>query len=76
MNGICGNRQLFIPQSTDAFQTVMEAAEIPKRAQTLRIWTDYERFNQTYFWSDIAKGWWSSIDQNQFGFQLDYSLTF
>ena len=32
----------------------------------VRLWTDYERLNQTHFWSETAKVWWSSKNNSQF----------
>ena len=37
-----------------------------------RLWTDYERFNETHFWSDIASSWWSQIDESQINSDGDY----
>ena len=31
-----------------------------------RLWTDYERLNQTHFWSETAKVWWTSKNNSQF----------
>ena len=31
----------------------------------VRLWTDYERLNQTHFWSETAKLWWSSKNHSQ-----------
>ena len=30
--------------------------------QPVRIWTDYERFNRTHFWSKTANEWWQNVD--------------
>ena len=30
--------------------------------QPVRIWTDYERFNRTHFWSKTANEWWQKVD--------------
>ena len=35
--------------------------------QPLRIWTDYQRMNETFFWSDTAQTWWSGLNENQLG---------
>ena len=37
-----------------------------------RLWTDYERFNETHFWSDIASSWWSDNDESQINYYEDY----
>ena len=37
-----------------------------------RLWTDYKRFNETHFWSDIASNWWSQIDESQVNSDGDY----
>ena len=31
-----------------------------------RLWTDYERHNQTHFWSETAKVLWTSKNNSQF----------
>ena len=31
-----------------------------------RLWTDYERLNQTHFWSETVKVWWTSKNNSQF----------
>ena len=36
------------------------------RTYSERLWTDYERLNQTHFWSETAKVWWTSKNNSQF----------
>lgn len=64
----CGSKKIFIPSSKDEFITALKSQQTSDLEQPLRIWTDYRRTNGTFFWSDIAKKWWSNQNENQFGF--------
>ena len=51
----------------------MRPRHLPQATETLfiltsfeRLWTDYERLNQTHFWSETAKVWWTSKNDSQF----------
>ena len=62
---VCGSEKLFIPTSKDEFITAMKSQRISDLEQPLRIWTDYTRNNETYFWSNTAQSWWSHHNENQ-----------
>ena len=36
-----------------------------KLDQPTRIWTDYQRFNETFFWSATALQWWTFENEHQ-----------
>ena len=40
-----------------------------------RLWTDYERINQTHFWSRIVNDWWNNKNNSQFmSFDDEYTV--
>ena len=65
---VCGSDKLFIPASKYEFITAMKSQQTSDLEQPLRIWTDYTRTNESFFWSDTAKTWWSNQNENQSGF--------
>ena len=65
---VCGSDRLFIPTSKYEFITAMKSQQTSDLEQPLRIWTDYTRTNESFFWSDTAKTWWSNQNENQSGF--------
>ena len=71
---VCGSEKLFIPTSKDEFITAMKSQQTSDLKQPHRIWTDYTRMNQTFFWSDTAQGWWSNRNENQLGFHEPYEF--
>ena len=55
-------KSLFIPQSDNDFADIvrnMENDVYNKGSSSVKFWTDYQRLNETHFWSDIANTWWS-----------------
>ena len=63
---VCGNKQLFIPTSKDELISIAKITrKLPQTNQPVRIWTDYRRINETFFWSDTAKAWWSHTQKHQ-----------
>ena len=50
----------------------MKSIQTSDLVQPLRIWTDYQRTNETFFWSDTARGFWSTQNENQLGFHQSY----
>ena len=47
--------------------TIMKSKQKLDLGRPLRIWTDYQRTNQTFFWSDTAQSLWSTQNENQLG---------
>ena len=43
-------------------QKAIENIEMAHFEQPLLIWTDYEMFNETHFWSNTGQNWWSKLD--------------
>ena len=60
----CKNSSFFVPKPTDNLRTLASKFKMDHLAPPINIWTDYERFNRTHFWSDTAKEWWS-FDRDQ-----------
>ena len=69
---VCSSEKLFIPTSKDEFLTAMKSQRTSDLEQPLRIWTDYTRTNETFFWSYTAQSWWSNQNENQLGFNKSY----
>ena len=58
----CKNSTFYVPESTNDLDKVMANIKTESLPQPIRIWTDYERFNRTHFWSATADRWWSLKD--------------
>ena len=47
--------------------------------KTIRFWTDFQRTNETHFWSEISNTWWSQCNRstllNQFFSKFPGSVT-
>ena len=71
----CQNSSLYIPKSTDHLETVMAKIKIQQYEQPIRIWTDFKRLNNTHFWSETGKFWWSTVDVQGPG-GLNYRMAF
>ena len=77
LNEICGNKTIFIPESN--IQLAAATTSLQKYNNLLRytsvdsvydeaktkIFTDYKRKNETHFWSDTAKNWYSKNDSQR-----------
>ena len=69
----CGSKKLFIPTSKNDLMKVMKLKRTDPN-QTLWVWSDYRRINETFFWSDTAKAWWSHENEHQERFCQCYRL--
>ena len=59
----CGNWHFYVPKTVDDLESVMKTIKIGHLEQPVRIWTDYDRFNKTHFWSKTATYWWNHLNQ-------------
>ena len=71
----CQNSSLYIPKSTDHLEKIMAKINIQQYKQPIRIWTDFKRLNNTHFWSETGKFWWSTVDVQGPG-GLNYRMAF
>ena len=46
----------------DDLRKITSKIKMDHLEQPVRIWTDYERFNRTHFWSKTANEWWQKVD--------------
>ena len=58
----CENSSFFVPKSIDDLRKITSKIKMDHLEQPVRIWTDYERFNRTHFWSKTANEWWQNVD--------------
>ena len=58
---ICENSTLYVPKTLENLTQVMRTIQLDHLEQPVRIWTDYERFNATHFWSNSAQNWWRTF---------------
>ena len=62
-NKKCENSSFFVPKSIEDLKRITTKININRLEQPVRIWTDYERFNTSHFWSKSAKQWWINLDE-------------
>ena len=65
----CENSSLFVPKTEKDLKNALHKITIDHLdtgcfdCEPIRIWTDYERLNETHFWSATANHWLSALDQ-------------
>ena len=62
----CENSSFFVPKSMDDLRKITPKIKMDHLEQPVRIWTDYERFNRSHFWSETANEWWQSVNHGGF----------
>ena len=50
----------------DDLRKITSKIKMDNLEQPVRIWTDYERFNRSHFWSETANEWWQSVNHGGF----------
>ena len=48
----------------DDLEKITSKIKMDHLEQPVRIWTDYERFNRSHFWSETANEWWQSVNHS------------
>ena len=61
----CATNKLFIPASKDDLNKVKLTKRTSKLDQPTRIWTDYQRINETFFWSATALQCWTCENEHR-----------
>ena len=59
----CENSSFYVPKTTADWENVNFTVDIDHLNQPVRIWTDYVRLNKTHLWSNSAKNWWNTLNE-------------
>ena len=60
----------WVPRSENDYKSILENSEYytdTNHDTFPGFWTDYERVNETHFWSEIAETWWSQCRSSGLG---------